>query len=371
MTNALDNLRAGMKIEYFINRPAEWLSSSGPESDIVISTRMRLARNLRGINFTRKATEAQRRVVLETAAGAAAAAPELAGALLVELGKIADLDRQFLVERHLISPELSPRQQGAVIVGARESLSVMINEEDHLRLQVLQSGLCFTEALARIDRLDDALEKHLAYEFSPVLGYLTACPTNVGTGLRASAMLHLPALVIQKQIGQIIQAFGKLGLAVRGIYGEGTQASGNMFQISNQVTLGKSDEEIVRDLDKIIAKVIGYERAARSALAEARSAELEDKIYRAEGILRSARLISSEETVELLSGLRLGVDLRFLPQISPAAVNELFLAAQPAHLQKLAGKELSSRARDELRARLIREKLGEEKGPARKRKREE
>jgi protein arginine kinase len=368
VTNALDSLPAGTKIEYFLYRPPEWISGTGPESDIVISTRIRLARNLKGIAFSRKAGVPQRRSVLEAAAAAAPATADLAGAFLIELEKVSETDRRFLVERHLISPELSARQQGAVIVGARESVSVMINEEDHLRLQVLQSGFRLTETLAQADRLDNDLEKQVAYEFSPVLGYLTACPTNVGTGLRASAMLHLPGLVIRKQIGQIIQAFGKLGLAVRGIYGEGTQASGNMFQISNQVTLGKTDSEIVRDLGAIIRKVAAYERAARSFLAESRAAELEDRIFRSAAVLRSARLISSEETLDLLSGLCLGVDMGFLPEIPRAAVNELFLSSQPAHLQKFAGKELSSRARDELRASLLREKLGGDQRRAPERK---
>lgn len=367
MSNALDLPPAGMKIEYFLYRPPEWISGSGPESDIVISTRIRLARNLRGIPFARKASATQRRAALAAAAAAAAATPDLAGAFLVELEKVSETDRRFLVERHLISPELSSRQQGAVVVGSRESVSVMINEEDHLRLQVLQPGFCPEETLAQADRLDNDLERQVAYEFSPVLGYLTACPTNVGTGLRASAMLHLPGLVIRKQIAQIIQAFGKLGLAVRGIYGEGTSASGNMFQISNQATLGKTDSEIIRDLGAIILKVAAYERAARSNLAESRPAELEDRIFRSAAVLQSARLISSEETLDLLSGLRLGVDMGFLPAIPRAVVNELFLSTQPAHLQKFAGKELSSRGRDELRASLIREKLGGDKAlPVRK-----
>ncbi len=356
MTNALDR-PAEMKLEYFLYHPPEWTCGAGPESDIVISTRVRLARNLKGIPFSRKATASERRAVLEAAASAAAATPGLAGALLIELEKASEIDRQFLVERHLISPELSPRLQGAVAISPRESVSVMINEEDHLRLQVLQSGFRPAETLEQADRLDSELEQRLIYEFSPVLGYLTACPTNVGTGLRASAMLHLPGLVIRKQIGQIVQAFGKLGLAVRGIYGEGTEASGNMFQVSNQVTLGKADAEIVRDLGAIIRKVAAYERAARAALAESRAAELEDRIYRAAAILRSARLISSGETLDLLSGLRLGVDMGLLPGVSRVVLNELFLSTQPAHLQKFAGKALSTRGRDELRASLIREKL--------------
>lgn len=346
-----------MKIEYLLQKTSEWLKGTGPEADIILSSRIRLARNLKAKNFTRKASPEGRQEVFNLIVAAAGSSDFLRGSLIVELNKVSDLDRQFLLERRLISRELSPQFQGAVIISEREIISLMINEEDHLRMQVLQSGLSLFDCWQLINKVDTELEKHLSYEFSPVLGYLTACPTNTGTGMRASVMVHLPALVLNGQIGQVLQAVSKLGLAVRGMYGEGTQASGNMFQISNQATLGRSEEDIVQNLEKIINKIITHERSARKILLEGKSPKLEDRIYRPLGILQNARLISSEETINLLSGLRIGVDLGILKSISRGTVNEIFIHSQPAHLQKMAGKSLSTEERDFLRAKLIREKL--------------
>lgn len=346
-----------MKIEVLLQKETEWLKGTGPEADIVLSTRVRLARNLKGKNFTRRASEEQRRLILSQLIAAAESSEHLKNSLVVELEKVSELDRQFLQERRLISRELSPRFQGAVIVSEREMVSLSVNEEDHLRLQVLQSGFRLRECWRLVDRVDSELGKKLEYEFSPVLGFLTACPTNVGTGMRASVMVHLPALVLNKVIGQILHAVGKLGLTVRGVYGEGTEVEGNLFQISNQVTLGKSEEEIIGNLEKIIKKIIARERDSRKVLLEGKSPRLEDRIYRARGILRNARLISSQETINLLSGLRMGVDLGILSGISRGSINQLFIHSQPAHLQKLAGKSLSAEERDLLRAELIRNKL--------------
>ena len=346
-----------MKIEYLLKKKTEWLNGTGSDAEIILSTRVRLARNLREINFTRRASVEDRCRVRQMIIAAAGGVKELKDSLVVELEKDSELDRQFLVERHIISRELSPEYQGAVLIGPREIVSLMINEEDHLRIQVLKSGFSLAASWQRADRIDSALEKAVIYAFSPQFGYLTACPTNVGTGMRASVMAHLPALVLSGQIQQVLQALSKLGLAVRGIYGEGTRVSGNMFQISNQITLGKSEEDIIGDLEKIMAKVILHERHARQVLLQSRSPQLEDKIYRARGLLENARLISSRETIELLSGLRTGVDLGIIRDISRATVNELLIHSQPAHLQKLVGKVLSSPERDLLRAKLIREEL--------------
>jgi protein arginine kinase len=299
---------------------------------------------------------------------AAEAVEELRGSLVVELEKVSELDRQFLVERHIISRELSPEYLGAVLIGPREVVSLMINEEDHLRIQVLKSGFSLPESWGRADRIDSGLERKLVYEFSPRLGYLTACPTNVGTGMRASLMAHLPALVLSGRINQVFQALSKLGLAVRGIYGEGTKSFGSIFQISNQVTLGKTEEEIIGELEKIMGKIIAHERASRRVLLQSANPQLEDKIYRARGLLENARLISSQETIELLSGLRLGVDLGVVRDIARGTINELLIHTQPAHLQKLVGKELSSPERDLLRAKIIREKLANSPEPAAEKK---
>ena len=351
-----------MQLEYLLKNIAPWLSGEGRDADIILSSRIRLARNLRGYNFLRKTSEDSRRKISGIIRGVIHEVPALSNAVIVELEGLPDLDRLFLMERHLISRELSPDYQGAVIIGSKEILSLMINEEDHLRIQIIQSGMSLSRCWEEIQKVDAELEKFLDYEYSPVYGYLTACPSNVGTGMRASVMIHLPALVIHRQIDKIIQTVGKLGLAVRGINGEGSQAAGNMFQLSNQSTLGKSEEEILGDLEKIISKIIVHERNGRRVLLESQMLRIEDRIYRALGILNNSRLISSEETIDLLSSLRMGVDLDLLETISRGTVNQLFLYTQPAHLQKLAGSELDAKKRDALRAKLIRDKINKDVG---------
>ncbi|MEA1926892.1 MAG: protein arginine kinase [Candidatus Auribacterota bacterium] len=346
-----------MQLEYLLKNIAPWLSGDGPEADIILSSRIRLARNLKHFKFLRKTTEADRREILGLITEGISQNKSLPAAVVVELEEIGELDRLFLRERHLISRELSPDNQGAVVIGDKEIVSLMINEEDHLRIQIMRAGLSLSRCWDEILLIDSDLEKFLEYAFSPVFGYLTACPSNVGTGMRASVMIHLPALVIHKQIDKIIQAVGKLGLAVRGINGEGSPATGNIFQISNQSTLGKSEKEIVSDLEKIIRRIIIHERKGRAALLEGDSLRMEDRIYRALGLLRNTRLISSEETIDLLSSLRMGIDLGLIKTISRGVVNQLFFQTQPAHLQKLSGSTLDAEKRDALRANLIREKL--------------
>lgn len=346
-----------MGLEYLLKNIAPWLTGSGPEADIILSSRIRLARNLKGFNFLRKTDEEKRRRILSLVCEAINRVEALSGATVVQLDGLSDLDRLFLMERHLISRELSPDNQGAVIIGKKEIVSLMVNEEDHLRIQIIRSGMSLLRCWEEIQGIESGLENCLEYEYSPIYGYLTACPSNVGTGMRASVMIHLPALIIHKQVDKIVQTVGKLGLAVRGINGEGSQAIGNMFQISNQSTLGKSEEEILGDLEKIISKIIVHERNGRRVLLESQSLRIEDQIYRAYGILANSRLITSEETIDLLSSLRMGVDLEILKTITRETVNQLFLSTQPAHLQKLAGSMLESGKRDALRAKLIRDKL--------------
>ena len=241
-----------------------------------------------------------------------------------------------------------------------EDVSIMINEEDHLRLQVLRSGFQLTETWGAMDSLDDELERHLLYAFDPHYGYLTVCPTNVGTGMRASVMLHLPALVMTRQIEKVFQAVNKINLAVRGLYGEGTEALGDFYQISNQVTLGKSESDLVANIKDVIPRIVEYERTMRQTLLQSKKEVLEDKIWRAYGTLRTARIISSKETMEALSLVRLGVNLEILDQLSLRTVNELFLLSQPGHLQKMEKTELDSTERDITRARFIRSLVTEE-----------
>ncbi len=346
-------------MERLLKNIAPWLTGDGPEAEIVFSSRLRLARNLEGHNFSRRLTPDLRRRLAGEIEDGVRRAEAVRDPLVFRLEEVEPLDRLFLLERHLISRELSPEGQGGVMVGGGEVVSLMINEEDHIRVQVIRSGLSLEQAWEEIDRVDSRLERVLPFATADDLGYLTACPSNVGTGMRASVMMHLPGLVLQRQIGKIIQALGKLGLAARGLYGEGSPASGNIFQVSNQATLGKSEREIVCDLDRIVKKIIVHERTSRRQLLDRRPLKLEDQIFRARSILGQARLITSEEAIGLLSLLRMGVDLGILEAIPRRTLNQIFIQSQPAHLQKLAGSALTPEKRDALRARLIRERLAQ------------
>ena len=350
-----------MGIEILLKRDAEWLKGEGPDARIVVSSRVRFARNLRGFTFPGRA-DAQTRIRVRDSVGKAIEGSRLMqGSLTVRLDEIGELDRQFLVERHLSSREHARGDEGsALVVGDQEILSIMVNEEDHLRIQTLRSGFQLGRAIEEISELDDELEEQLEYAFLPTVGYLTSCPTNVGTGLRASVMMHLPGLVIANQINQVLQAIAKLGLAVRGLYGEGTEASGNLFQISNQVTLGMSEGDIVDNLGKVISQIVEHEKKAQQALFKRSLKALEDRVYRAHGLLTGARVITSKETIELLSALKLGLDFHLIG-LDLGTINELFIVTQPAHLQKLAGRELKPEERDIFRADLIRSRLADGK----------
>jgi protein arginine kinase len=348
-----------MSIEILLNREAEWLMGGGPDAKIVVSSRVRFARNVRGFVFPGRADTETRNRVRELIEESLERSRLMQGSLSVRLDELGELDRQFLVERHLISREHARGDEGsALAIGDKEIMSLMVNEEDHLRLQILRSGFQLKEALAEINEMDDELEKSIEYAFLPTVGYLTSCPTNVGTGMRASVMLHLPGLVVANQINQVVQAIAKLGLAVRGLYGEGTEASGNLFQISNQVTLGMAEKDIVDNLEKVINQIVEHEKKAQQALFRKNFKALEDRVCRAYGMLTSARIISSKETIDLLSALKLGIDFHIV-DIDLGTINELFIVTQPAHLQKLAERELKPEERDVVRADLIRARLGE------------
>ncbi len=362
-----------MTLSDLVQQTGEWLRGSGPKGEIVMSSRIRLARNLNGHPFPHWAKAAQRAQILHRVEEAVGTSSYLKGSLFLKWEELSDLDRLFLVERHLISREHAAggpsgaasdsrsqaigKNQKAAVIGDQEIVALMVNEEDHLRLQVLQSGFNLREAWAVLSQVERELETKLPYAFSPDWGYLTACPTNVGTGMRASAMLHLPSLVMTKQINRVLHAITKLGLTARGLYGEGTEAAGNFFQISNQVSLGISEEEILDNLDRLVGQVIEQEEAARKALLAQSREGLEDRIWRAFGTLKSAYLITSSETVELLSLVRLGVDLGLITSLDRGRVNRLFIQIQPAHLQKLEGRALTPSERDARRARLLRESL--------------
>lgn len=348
-----------MELHSLSSTTGEWLRGEGPESDIVISTRIRLARNLRGRPFPPRAGPEARGLaeafVRERVRGAA----PFAEGVCLELARSSELDRKLLVERHLISRELANAEgQRSVAFTRDESTSVMINEEDHLRIQVIRSGMQLAACWEAADRVEHALGSRLDFAFDDAFGYLTSCPTNVGTGMRVSVMLHLPALVLTKQMERVFEAMSKISLAVRGLFGEGTSASGDFYQISNQVTLGFDEAQLLGRLNDVIPKVIEHERHTRDALLADNRVKLEDRVWRALGVLRTARRISSEETMETLSSVRLGVNLGLLPGLSISTINMLFILTQPAHLQKLEGRPLATPDRNERRARFIREHLG-------------
>ena len=355
-----------MELQEFLTPIAELAAHSGPQNKIVMSSRVRLARNLQGFSFPGWAKKPERVKSCEKSSAAVEALPQMKEGLALSMESLSSLDKQVLVERHLISREHAAKGAGSgLVLNPDQSLSVMINEEDHLRMQCVLPGLQLDRAWEAIDAVDTAIESRLDYAFSPQLGYLTACPTNTGTGIRVSAMLHLPALVLGEQINQIIQAVNKLGLAVRGLYGEGTEALGNVFQVSNQMTLGDSEEEILERLSKVVAQVIEHESDARALLVEKKPKSVHNHVGRAYGILANAHSMPSKEAINLLSLFRLGIDLGLFADTPRALTDELFLIVQPAHLQLFSKGKLNPEQRDFLRADLIRERLRDVPRPGR------
>ncbi|MCX7927681.1 MAG: protein arginine kinase [Candidatus Omnitrophica bacterium] len=347
-----------MQLNDLLSHTSEWLKGTGPHSNIVISSRVRFARNIEKLPFPHWANKRQSKQVLDMVEEAMKNIDYLKKSTLFKLADMDSLDKQFLVERHLMSYEHAQKSDSkAVIIDSEEIVSIMINEEDHLRIQVMQSGFNLFEAYNIINRIDDCLAEELSFAFSEDWGYLTACPTNTGTGMRGSVMLHLPGLVMTRQINQVLAAIAKLSFATRGLYGEGTQAMGNFFQISNQIALGRNDTELIDNINGLIRQIIEQENQARNLLLTQNRALLEDKINRSYGILKSARIISSQETTELLSLVRLGVDLEIIKDINRRIINELFIITQPAHLQKMENKKLNQNERDIKRAELIRNRL--------------
>jgi protein arginine kinase len=337
-----------------------WLDASGDHSDIVLSTRVRLARNLQGQAFGPRARVNDREAVLKQVKQATEKLDMLRDATLAELPTINRRTRQILLERRLISRELAggkdstPHRATAVVLAAPAPISIMVNEEDHLRLQSLVSGLRFQTAWSIVDRLDEELGQDLPYAYHNEFGFLTSCPTNVGTGLRASVLMHLPGLVLTKEIGKVLEGLGQVGLTFRGLYGEGSEVVGNFFQVSNQTTLGKTEEDLVDHLDRMIRQVIQYEMQARQVLLRDAPAVTEDKIWRAYGLLRYARTLSFEELMNLLSGVRLGASLKLLPNLSVYTLNKIMIFTQPAHLEQAAGKDLLPSESDAHRAAYVR-----------------
>ncbi|MCM3715715.1 protein arginine kinase [Halalkalibacter oceani] len=350
-----------MSLQDFISEAlSPWTKKAGPDSDIVLSSRIRLARNLEEYKFPLLASMEESYAVSKHIGEALTQQEfqEVGPLELVRMDELKTNEKRVLVEKHLISPHLADQSKyGAVLLDKEEAVSIMVNEEDHLRIQCLWPGFQLEKGLQTANAIDDWIEGLLTYAFDEKRGYLTSCPTNVGTGLRASVMMHLPALAMTQQLNRILPAINQLGLVVRGIYGEGSEALGNLFQISNQITLGKSEEDIVEDLRGVVLQLIQQERAARNMLLDHSRLQLEDRVSRSYGILCHSRLIESKEATQRLSDVRLGIDLGLIQGLSATILNELMILTQPGFLQQYAGDVLSSNQRDERRATLIRERM--------------
>jgi protein arginine kinase len=344
-----------------------WLDASGPSSDIVLSTRIRLARNIEGYAFTGRARDGERLRVLAQTRQAVEAVSSLKGAVTYRVDELAPTDRALLHERHLVSKELAGldpqhalRSGAAVVLGDR--LGLMINEEDHLRLQALRSGFAVNEAYADLDRLDRELGAQLPYSYHPEFGFLTACPTNVGTGMRASVLIHLPGLNLTKEISRVLTSLQQMGLTYRGLYGEGSEVVGNFLQISNQTTLGRTEEDLLDLLLRVVRHVVVQEEEARRVLLRDAGYIIEDKLWRAYGTLRYARSLTFDEAMKSLSGVRLAVGLKLISGLSVYTLNKHLIFSQAAHLASAEGRPLTESETNLARARYVRKALDEETG---------
>lgn len=353
-----------MRFNTLVKHPADWMTGGQTEHGAVLTSRIRLARNLRRHPFPGWAKREQRAAAFGMLRPAVEALPVMKDAFSHELSDLTSVQKQVLVERHLASREHAARGEGSgIIIERRQTFSFMLNEEDHLRMQAIRPGLQLQAAFEALSALDTTLETTLEFAFDPTLGYLTTCPTNLGTGLRASAMLHLPGLVLSDQIGQVLQAVGKIGLAVRGLYGEGTESLGNLYQISNQSTLGESEETIIRHLERVISQVAHHEQNAREKLIEDDPEMVADKVGRAFGVLSHAHIIDSKEALTHLSLLRFGGSIGVFPPHTVALCDTLLMDIQPAHLQHHAARKLTPEERDSIRAKIIRERLQNQPAP--------
>jgi protein arginine kinase len=345
-------------IDDMAKRPAPWLSGEGPDSSVVLSSRIRLARNISEFPFPPAASIDIREKMVDLLQTAFAKMPNLKQGTFFRSGDIDALNQMFLAERHLISPQFMRDGSGrGLFIDNKENISIMLNEEDHIRLQVLSSGMSLEDCWKQANKIDDDLGKVLRYDFDSEFGFLTACPTNVGTGLRASILIHLPGLALTREIDNVIGRISKVGLMVRGFYGEGSDVLGNLFQIANQTTLGRTEDEIIDSLAKVTQQIIEYEKGAEETLMRDAPDQIEDKVWRSYGILTNARVLTSNEVMNLLSALRLGLSLGLIDKCNYKMLNELLIITQPAHLQKFVGREMDTTERDMVRADLIRNRF--------------
>lgn len=353
------NKSPNMIIDDLLKNSGSWLSM-GNDTGIVISSRVRLARNIREFAFPGRADKQECIRLCDRLREVCGNAQTLADPLFLDMNVLSPVDREVLKERHLISNELAGKGPGSgVVFTGDEQIAVMINEEDHIRLQAIRPGMDLQAAWETVNAVDSELESHLDYAFSPRLGYLTACPSNVGTGLRASVMMHLSALKLLGEVDSVIKGLDKIGLAVRGLLGEGTEAYGNMFQISNQTTLGETENAMIGRLVQVVNELIRHEQNARARLMDGKKTYVFDQIGRAFGVLVHACVLSSEEALDLLSALRLGVEFNIIRNLPLVRINEIMILTQPGHLQRISGNVLSPQERDEARARIVKEKLAD------------
>jgi protein arginine kinase len=341
-----------------MHETAGWLDASGPDSDVVLSTRVRIARNLEAEPFPNAAADESLAAVRERILSAMSVSNYLKGAVVLRMEDVDPVTRSVMVERHLISPGFAAAAEGrAVVVGEQELISAMINEEDHLRLQCIRSGLMPVDAWRLVERMDSELERNLHYAFDSDWGFLTACPTNVGTGLRVSVLAHLTGLSRLGSLSRVLGSASRLGLSVRGFYGEGSTAQGGFFQVSNQTTLGQSEEDITNTVERVAAQLSNLEREARDQLLKDDRSRLEDEVWRARGALTNARMITAGEVMDLCSSLRLGVALGLIDWPDLPTLNGLLVVTQPGHVGRAGGALPTERGRDIARADLVRRSL--------------
>lgn len=338
--------------------PPSWLSGSGPAADCILSSRIRLARNLRDFPFEPKADRISQVRIVDAVKETLSRTDRLPSGGFIDTPTMPSLPSRYLLERHLVSPDFAAaRHPRGLFVSNDQNLSLMVNEEDHLRFQTLSSGLAFDAAFERVNELDSEVDRSLSYAFSHELGYLTACPTNVGTGMRASVLIHLPGLVLTREIEKVLRGVTQIGYSVRGLYGEGSETKGHFFQLSNQTTIGLSENDIILNLTKICQDLIRLERTGRDFLLSRTRHEIEDKVFRARALLENARVISSDETINLASAVRLGIGLGLVTDLEYRTINEILILSQPAHIQIIAGREMDESERDHYRAKFLRSRI--------------
>ncbi|HEX5131137.1 MAG TPA: protein arginine kinase [Candidatus Krumholzibacteria bacterium] len=341
-----------------LTRPGGWLDGAGEENEIVLSSRVRIARNLHGHRFTHNCDNAELGEILRKSLAATSETRAFTHGCFVAMGEISTLDRQVLAERHLVSREfLANSVSRGLLFAPDESVSLMINEEDHLRLQGFASGFDLGTAFRRANGLDDEIAPGLEIAYNDRMGFLTACPTNLGTGMRVSVLIHLPGLVHSKEIQKLLESLRKLNHSIRGFFGEGSDVMGNFFQLSNSAALGTPEEVLVKNLREMVIKVIAYERRSREMLFRKAQSLLEDKVWRAYGLLRYARSVNTREALSLISAVRLGAGAGLVTDVPIQTLNELLVYIQPAHLQRMRGRQMDAQERDIARAEHIREAL--------------